>query len=115
MQTQHQPENETLYLYFRDALVGVVENVRCDMGYMEGSWKPHSTAVTTQFEGYLKTLDAKEALKHFKGKLVKWSCQPTQNLENYGLAMCIYNGSIIVRMLVSKESIAVLQKSSSYL
>lgn len=82
---------------------------------MEGSWKPHSTAVTTQFEEYLKVLDVKEALKHFKEKLVKWSCQPTKNPENHGLAMCIYDGSSIVRMLVSKEGIAARQKGSSYL
>jgi hypothetical protein len=39
---------------------------------------------------------------------VKFSAN--QKSGNHGLAMCIYNGSITVRMLVSKEGIVTLRK-----
>lgn len=115
MQTQHQAEDEMLYLYFRDALVGVVEEVRFDMWYMEGIWKPQDTAVTAVFEQYLKSINVKEIFKDYRGKLVKWSCQPTDNPKNDGLAMRISNGRMIVRMLVSEDGVDLLRKDHSYL
>ncbi|GET39431.1 hypothetical protein MiSe_42000 [Microseira wollei NIES-4236] len=85
------------------------------MWYMEGVWKPEAKAMTRHLEEDLRSRSFQEALNGMRGKLVKWSCQLTENPQDNGLAMCIYDARIVVRMIIYEETIKALRKDPSCL
>lgn len=117
-----QESNEKIYIYFRDEFVGAIANVSWDMWYGEGDWQPENTQFAKQFMEYIEATDSKqaaEAFRNLRGKLVKWSCESAESIENPrlmdGLAMFIYGGRITIRMVVSPEGTEILRRNKDYL
>ena len=103
-----------LKIFFRDILVGSMNNVANDMWYMFGNWVPEKNEVADEFTQLMKAQNLKRNFSETKGKYVQWAkCDRVTKQD--GIAMGLDDeGYFTVRMITTKELLEAVKQDEEY-